>query len=208
MEERNWEQFEASCRACRRCGLADTRTQVVIGRGTALPVPLLLVGEGPGEQEDRQGQAFVGRAGKLLDLALTALRLTPEMWYIANIVKCRPPGNREPTDEEAAACLPWLRWQVRALRPSVIVCLGRTAARHLIDRNIRMTSARGNWVRRQDFWLMPTWHPAAVLRDEGKRTEFFLDLEQARMRLVESGRMAARPSPPDSQPEGREYPAD
>ena len=185
METDNWSQFEESCRACRKCPLCETRTQVVIGRGENRRVPIMLVGEGPGEQEDLQGQAFVGRAGKLLDLLLTGLRFTPEDWYIANIVKCRPPGNREPSDEEAAACLPWLRWQVKAHRPAVLVCLGRTAARQLIDKDIRITAARGHWVERPGFWIMPTWHPSAVLRDPGKKVDLFRDMEQVRMKLEE-----------------------
>lgn len=182
-----WSQFEEACGSCTKCGLSGTRTHVVIGRGTAVPGPVLFVGEGPGEQEDLSGIAFVGRAGQLLDLLLTALQFPDDAWYIANIVKCRPPGNREPSGEEAAACLPWLRWQVKTLKPRIIVCMGRVASKYLIDQNIRITSARGRWVQRQDFWMMPTWHPAAVLRDPGKKTEMYQDLEQVREKLREYG---------------------
>lgn len=188
MSEETWAGFEAACKACERCGLSRTRTHVVVGRGTPAQGAVLFVGEGPGEQEDLSGIAFTGRAGKLLDLLLAAHRFPQDAWYIANIVKCRPPGNREPTEEEAAACMPWLRWQVKALKPRIIVCLGRVAARHLIDGNIRITSARGKWVRRQDFWMMPTWHPAAVLRDPGKKVEIYQDLELVRDKLREFGR--------------------
>lgn len=181
----DWKQFEEACKGCTKCMLSQTRTNVVTGRGRMAPVPLLFVGEGPGEQEDRQGLAFVGRAGQLLDFLLTALQLPEDLWYIANVVKCRPPGNREPTDDEAAACLPWLRWQVKALKPQIIVCLGRVAARHLIDKNIRITAARGQWVQRQGFWMMPTWHPAAVLRDPSKKTDLYLDMEQVCQKLDE-----------------------
>ncbi len=185
MENDSWSRFEEACRACVKCPLCETRRQVVIGRGEPRRVPLLLVGEGPGEQEDIQGQAFVGRAGKLLDLLMTGLRFDPDDWYIANIVKCRPPGNREPTDEEAAACLPWLRWQVRTLKPAILVCLGRTAARHLVDKDIRITAARGQWVEKPGFLVMPTWHPAAVLRDPGKKIDLFKDMEQVRETVEE-----------------------
>ncbi len=185
MEEDNWSRFEATCRQCRKCPLCETRTQVVIGRGEPHRVPVLLVGEGPGEQEDLQGKAFVGRAGQLLDLLLESLRFEPTDWYIANIVKCRPPGNREPSDEEAAACLPWLRWQVKTLRPAILVCLGRTAARHLVDKDIRITAARGQWVERQGFLILPTWHPAAVLRDPAKKSDLWLDMEKVRLKLDE-----------------------
>ena len=179
-----WKQFREACSACTKCALSQSRTQVVLGRGTTSPVPVLFVGEGPGEQEDQQGMAFVGRAGQLLDLVLTALQFPEDAWYIANIVKCRPPENREPTDDEAAACLPWLRWQVKALKPRIIVCLGRIAARQLIDKDIRITAARGIWVERQGFWMMPTWHPAAVLRDPAKKTDLYQDLEQVRERMA------------------------
>ena len=179
-----WKQFGEACSACTKCALSQSRTQVVLGRGTTSPVPVLFVGEGPGEQEDQQGMAFVGRAGQLLDLVLTALQFPEDAWYIANIVKCRPPENREPTDDEAAACLPWLRWQVKALKPRIIVCLGRIAARQLIDKDIRITAARGIWVERQGFWMMPTWHPAAVLRDPAKKTDLYQDLEQVRERMA------------------------
>ena len=179
-----WKQFEEACSACTKCALSQSRTQVVLGRGTTSPVPVLLVGEGPGEQEDQQGMAFVGRAGHLLDLVLTALQYPEDAWYIANIVKCRPPANREPTDDEAAACLPWLRWQVKALKPRIIVCLGRIASRQLIDKDIRITAARGKWVERQGFWMMPTWHPAAVLRDPAKKADLYQDLEQVREKMA------------------------
>lgn len=185
MEEDHWSRFEEACRQCRKCPLCETRKQVVIGRGESHRVPVLLVGEGPGEQEDLQGKAFVGKAGQLLDVLLVSHRFEPEDWYIANIVKCRPPGNREPSDMEAAACLPWLRWQVKTLHPVIVVCLGRAAARHLIDKDIRITAARGHWVEKQGFWMMPTWHPAAVLRDPAKKADLWLDMEKVRLKLDE-----------------------
>lgn len=185
MDLERWNQFEEACRNCTKCGLAKSRSQVVLGRGVVHEVPVMMVGEGPRQQEDLTGKAFVGPAGALLDTLLTALRFDPDEWYIGNVVKCRPPSNREPSDEEAAACLPWLRFQVKALKPKVLVCLGRTAARHLVGRDIRITAARGKWVEKQGFWIMPTWHPAAVLRDATKKTDLFLDLEQVRKKLDE-----------------------
>ncbi len=188
MDRNSWSSFETECRACTRCGLKDHRTQVVIGRGTNLSAPLMFIGEGPGEQEDLLGQAFVGRAGKLLDLLLEALQFKENDYYIANIVKCRPPNNRIPTDDEAEACLFWLRKQVMAIKPKIVVCLGSTAAKYIIDREIRITQQRGKWVDRPGhFLIMPTYHPSAVLRDISKRKDFFSDLRMVRDRLVELG---------------------
>lgn len=181
-----WDEFVTECLACNKCGLGHTRTQVVIGRGNHLDVPLMLIGEGPGEQEDIQGKAFVGRAGQLLDLLLNALSFNEKQYYIANIVKCRPPGNRVPADDEAQACLPWLRYQVKYIQPSIIVCMGSTAAKWLIDREIRITKARGQWVdKKGHFLIMPTYHPSAVLRDNSKRLEFFNDFKLVREKLME-----------------------
>lgn len=181
---KDWENFVAACMSCQRCELHQTRKNVVIGRGTPKRVPLLFVGEGPGEQEDIQGEAFVGRAGKLLDLLLEALSFDPEQYYIANIVKCRPPDNRVPTDKEVEACLPWLRYQVRAIKPSIVVCLGSTAARAIIDKEARITKLRGQWIEREGkFSIMPTYHPSAVLRDIRKREDFYLDMKKVKERL-------------------------
>lgn len=181
-----WESFVESCMKCRKCPLGETRTNVVIGRGTNLKAPLMFIGEGPGEQEDLEGKAFVGRAGKLLDLVLEALMFRPEHYYIANIVKCRPPGNRVPTESEAQACLPWLRFQVKYIRPSIIVCLGSTAARHIIDKDFKITQQRGIWVERPGYFsILPTYHPSAVLRDPRKKMDFFQDLKKVRTRMQE-----------------------
>lgn len=183
-----WENFVAACLQCRKCPLCETRKNVVIGRGTNLKAPLMFIGEGPGEQEDIEGSAFVGRAGKLLDLALEALMFRPDQYYIANIVKCRPSGNRIPTEDEAQACLPWLRFQVKYIRPSIIVCLGSTAAKYIIDRNFRITQERGIWIEKPGFFsILPTYHPSAVLRDPGKKMDFFMDLRQVRSRMQDNG---------------------
>ncbi len=181
-----WESFVKACSCCERCGLHENRKNVVIGRGAPKSSPLLFIGEGPGEQEDLQGEAFVGRAGKLLDLLLEALEFNPEQYYIANVVKCRPPNNRVPSPEEAEACLPWLRYQVKAIKPAIIVCLGATAAKAVIDKEARITKLRGSWVEKPgNLLILPTFHPAAVLRDIHKREDFYLDLKKVRKKLSE-----------------------
>lgn len=180
-----WESFVEECSGCRKCGLHQTRRNIVIGRGLKKPAPVLFVGEGPGEQEDVLGEAFVGKAGKLLDLLLEALEFKQEHYYIANIVKCRPPDNRVPTREEVDACLPWLRYQVRYLKPSILVCLGSTASRAIIDPDAKITKLRGTWVDKQGLLILPTYHPAAVLRDISKRGDFYLDMKKVREKLSE-----------------------
>jgi len=180
----DWEELIRECNNCRKCELSNTRTNVVIGRGNT-KATILLVGEGPGEQEDKQGLPFVGPAGKLLDLLLSALMFKEEDYYIANIVKCRPPNNRVPFDEEAEACLDYLRNQLLLIRPKIIVCLGATAARHIIDKGIKITQIRGQWVEKKGFWIMPTFHPAALLRDQSKKILMWEDFKKVRQKLNE-----------------------
>lgn len=176
-----YENFIKACQNCTKCELAKTRTHVVIGRGNNNGAPVMLIGEGPGEQEDLTGLPFVGRAGKLLDHLLNALMFKPEDYYICNIVKCRPPNNREPTREEAEACLPFLRFQVKYIKPQIIVCLGATALKYIVGGDARITKARGNWVDRPGFFrIMPTYHPAAVLRDPSKKEELYLDMKKVK----------------------------
>lgn len=178
----NWEDLIEACNSCKKCRLADTRKNVVIEKGNR-NAPLMFVGEGPGEQEDIQGQAFVGRAGKLLDLLLEALSIKRHQYYIANIVKCRPPGNRIPSEKEARACLPYLRNQVFLVKPKIIVCLGATAMKYIIDKNARITRIRGTWIERKGYWLMPVFHPAALLRDESKKVLMWEDFKKVKQRL-------------------------
>lgn len=181
-----WEVFEENCKSCTACGLAATRHNVVVGRGNP-QARVLFVGEGPGEQEDLQGLPFVGPAGKLLDLALEACQLKPEEYYIANIVKCRPPQNRDPSVEESKTCIAHLRKQFALIQPEVIVCLGRIAAKTLINPDIRITKERGVWIERKNVRFMATFHPAAILHDrEGglqKKQELFEDLLKVRRYL-------------------------
>ena len=184
--ELTWENLENAVRACRGCGLCERRLHTVLGEGNP-HAGVLFVGEGPGRQEDEQGRPFVGPAGQLLDRMLAAISLTREMVYIANIVKCRPPGNREPTPEEAAACLPYLRAQFVLIRPKILVCLGRTAAMHILRPDIRITRERGIWVEKKGTLILPTYHPSALLRDETgqKKREAWQDLKSLREKMRE-----------------------
>ena len=176
------DQLLGQVNACQRCGLCQGRHHGVLGEGPAT-ARIMLIGEGPGAQEDATGRPFVGAAGQLLDRMVDALGMNREDFYIANIVKCRPPGNRAPTDAEAEACLPYLRAQVRALRPPILVLMGATAIRYIMGPEYRVTRDRGRWVERKGFWMMATFHPAAILRDESKRTPTFEDLRAARDKL-------------------------
>ncbi len=177
---RNMEELRQSLNQCRKCGLAAGRTNVVFGTGNPLAL-LMLVGEGPGADEDRLGQPFVGAAGKLLDRILAACDITREEVYIANIVKCRPPGNRVPSKEEAQACLPFLRRQFELIKPKIIVLLGSTALQYLIGAEARITRVRGQWFEQfQGARVMPTYHPAALLRDPTKKREVWEDFQKVR----------------------------
>ena len=180
-----WEALERDCGACRACALAETRTNVVFGDG-ARDAEILLVGEGPGQHEDEQGIPFVGPAGKLLDDMLEIIGLDRTKVYVANIVKCRPPKNRDPLNVEQDACIGWLRRQTALLRPRIIVCLGRIAAKAIIQEDFKITEQHGQWFERGGVQLTAIYHPSALLRDEGKRPETFVDLKaiQAKVREV------------------------
>ncbi len=183
----SWEQLMETCQSCTGCGLCETRHNVVFGVGRR-DTDVLFVGEGPGEQEDLQGEPFVGPAGKLLDDMLSILDLDRTAnCYIANIVKCRPPRNRDPLETEQEACIGYLRNQVALIQPKIIVCLGRIAAKKLIDPDFRITRQHGQWFRRGDFWMMATFHPSALLRDVSKRPEAFDDLMSLRAKMKELG---------------------
>ena len=179
-----WAELEAKCGACRGCSLWQTRTNLVFGTGSR-EAELMFVGEAPGEQEDLTGIPFVGAAGQLLTRMIAAMGYTREEVYICNIVKCRPPQNRVPFPEEAAACMPYLRAQFSLVRPKVIVLLGATAARAGLGDQLRITRDRGIWVEKKGVWFMPTYHPAALLRDESKKRDAWHDLQAARDKLKE-----------------------
>ena len=177
--------LKAECLACTRCELCATRTNVVFGQGVP-DAEVLFVGEGPGQSEDEQGLPFVGRSGQLLDKYLFAIDLDRKKnCYIANIVKCRPPQNRVPTDEEAAACKLHLRIQTALIRPKVIVLLGSTAAKNIIGADIRITRDRGKWFERKSIWMMATYHPSALLRDPSKKRDAWEDMQSLRDRLMD-----------------------
>lgn len=180
----DWAELERECSNCMKCGLGNTRKNIVIERGSRL-APLMLVGEGPGKQEDEKGKPFVGQAGQLLDLLLDGLMFKPDDYYICNIVKCRPPDNRIPTDEEAEKCLPFLRNQVALIKPLIIVCLGSTAMKYIVDKSAKITQMRGQWLEKRGYWIMPTFHPAALLRDESKKILMFEDFIKVRQKLGE-----------------------
>ena len=172
----DWEQIELLIRNCRRCGLCKQRQNIVLGEGNRV-ADVMLVGEGPGADEDAQGRPFVGKAGQLLDKMFSAIDMRREDLYITNVVKCRPPGNRTPLDEEALACLPVLRMQYRLIRPKIVVCLGATATRYLYDPEARITRVHGTWIEKNGTLFLPTYHPAALLRDESKKKDAWQDLK-------------------------------
>ena len=179
-----WEALKQDCMACRGCALADTRTNVVFGDG-AEDAEILLIGEGPGQHEDEQGVPFVGRAGQLLDDMLEIIGLDRTKVYIANVVKCRPPQNRDPLNVEQDACIGWLRRQTALIRPKIIVCLGRIAAKAIIKEDFKITSEHGQWFARGGVQMTAIYHPAALPRDEGKRPETFEDLKSIQSKVRE-----------------------
>ena len=185
-QEITWELFERQVESCDRCALCRQIRHKVPGQGDR-NAPLMLIGEGPGQQEDEQGLAFVGAAGQLLTKMLAAISLPRERVYICNIVKCRPPYNRVPTEAEAEACLMHLRMQAWLVRPKVIVLLGSTAAKTLLNPNIRITRERGIWTERKGVWMLPTYHPSALLRDETKKPQAWQDMQALRDKLRELG---------------------
>ena len=180
--EDSWQALRAACAQCSLCPLAETRHKLVFGVGSE-GAEVLFVGEGPGEQEDLQGEPFVGPAGKLLDDMLALIGLDRSRVYIANIVKCRPPRNRDPRPEEQQACAPWLDRQIALLQPKLIVCLGRIAAQSLIGPDFRITRQHGQWFVRGGRKIMATYHPSALLRDPSKRPEAFGDLRELRKEI-------------------------
>lgn len=180
----NWEELEAEAKQCTKCKLCKNRNNVVFGTGNK-NATLMFIGEGPGADEDIQGIPFVGKAGKLMNLAFKAIGLKREDVYIANIVKCRPPSNRNPEDDEATACLDYLRNQVILVKPKIIVLLGSVALKNILGKEYGITASRGKWVEKRGILYMPTWHPAALLRDETKKIDFIKDLKLVMKALEE-----------------------
>ncbi len=173
----NWEELENSIQNCQKCKLCQNRQNIVLGQGNK-EAKLMFIGEGPGADEDIQGLPFVGKAGQLMNKAFRGLGIDRNEVYITNIVKCRPPANRVPEEDEALACLDYLRSQVMLIKPKIIVLLGSTALKNILGKEYGITSSRGNWIEQKGILYMPTWHPAALLRDESKKIEFWKDLKE------------------------------
>ena len=180
----NWEELEEVVKQCRKCRIFETRKNVVFGVGNR-EADIMFIGEGPGADEDTQGEPFVGKAGKLMNMAFDMLGIKREEVYIANIVKCRPPNNRNPQDDEAESCLDYLRNQVILVKPKIIVLLGSVALKNILGKEYGITASRGKWLERKGILYMPTWHPAALLRDENKKIDFIKDLKQVIKRYNE-----------------------
>lgn len=178
----DWNELESVCQNCTRCGLCETRNHVVFGVGNR-QADIMFIGEGPGEQEDLQGVPFVGAAGQLLDDMLSIIDIDRTNCYIANIVKCRPPHNRDPLETEQEACIGYLQRQIELVQPKIIVCLGRIAAKALIREDFRITREHGTWVQKDGIWMTAMYHPSALLRDVTKRPETFDDLLAIREKM-------------------------
>ncbi len=171
-----WEALECELDQCHKCPLGNTRTNIVIGTGNR-NADLMFVGEAPGADEDKTGIPFVGAAGKHLDKFLEAVGIDREDVYIANILKCRPPNNRDPLPEEQDICIDYLRSQVKLIKPKIIVCLGRIAAMRLIDPEFRITKMHGKFYKRGNFHICSVYHPSALLRDPSKNEDMYRDMK-------------------------------
>ncbi len=180
-----WEELEKNCGGCHNCPLGDTRTNLVFGTGNR-EAKLMFVGEAPGEKEDLSGVPFVGAAGRLFDRYLEAVDIRREDVYIANILKCRPPKNRDPQPAEEDACIGWLREQVKLIRPKLIVCLGRISAMRLIKPDFRITKEHGVWFEKGGFSMCAVYHPSALLRDPHKKEDMLVDMKAIKAKLDEA----------------------
>ena len=180
----SWAQLMEQIEGCEKCGLRAGCSRVVPGEGSP-NARLMFIGEGPGQEEDRLGRPFVGRSGELLTRMIHAIGLERSEVYICNIVKCRPPQNRNPEPEEAAACLPYLRAQVALVRPQVVVLLGRVACQYTLNEQVFIGRDHGRWYERKGVWFMPTFHPSALLRDPAKKRDAWEDFQKVRDKLAE-----------------------
>ena len=171
------EDMQNAIKNCKNCKLCNNRTNIVFGDGN-INSKIMFIGEGPGADEDIQGIPFVGKAGILMNHAFDILEINREDIYIANVVKCRPPNNRDPQDDEINACINYLRNQVMIIKPKIIVLLGRIALQSVLGKEYKLTEVRGKWIEKKDIFYMPTWHPAAMLRDEIKKIDFINDLKE------------------------------
>lgn len=178
------EELKTLCESCQKCSLGATRTKLVFGTGNA-QADLLFVGEAPGEQEDLSGIPFVGRAGQLLDKFLYAVDIPRSQVYIANILKCRPPKNRDPLPEEEDACIGYLDKQISLIKPKMIVCLGRISAMRLIKPDFKISQEHGKWFTRNGYAITAVFHPAALLRDPRKKEDMLEDMKAIKQKLDE-----------------------
>lgn len=179
-----WEELEESIKNCNKCKLCSGRKNIVFGTGNK-NAKIMFIGEGPGADEDIQGEPFVGKAGQLMNKAFEALGIERNNVYIANIVKCRPPQNRNPEKDEAEACMDYLRNQVILVKPKIIVLLGSVALKNILGEEYGITNSRGKWIEKREIWYMPTFHPAALLRDDSKKIDFWRDLKLVKEKLEE-----------------------
>lgn len=180
--DRELDEVKKQCLECQQCPLGNTRQKVVFGTGNP-HADLMFIGEAPGAEEDRTGIPFVGAAGQLLDRYLFAVDIPRESVYIANVLKCRPPHNRDPLPEEQDMCIGYLRAQVKAVDPKIIVCLGRIAAMRVIKPDFRITREHGIFVRKGKYLITAVYHPSALLRDASRREDMLLDMERIRDQL-------------------------
>ena len=183
-KEKMWEELEKKCKNCNRCALSETRTNVVFGTGNK-EADLLFIGEAPGEKEDLSGIPFVGAAGKLLDKFLYAVDIDRERVYIANMLKCRPPKNRDPKEDEQALCIEYLREQVRLIKPKIIVCLGRIAAKKIIREDFMISKEHGVFFEKNGYTVCAVYHPAALLRDPRRKEDMLIDMQKIKRKLDE-----------------------
>ncbi len=181
------DELEIKCKNCTKCDLCEGRTNLVFGIGKK-DADIMLIGEGPGENEDLQGQPFVGRSGQLLDKFLASVDLSRDKnVYIANMVKCRPPKNRDPKPEEQDMCINWLRKQFKIIKPKIVVCVGRISAQKLIDKNFKVTQQHGQFIDKNGTLFMGTYHPAAILRNPNNKEFAFADWLALRDKIEELG---------------------
>jgi DNA polymerase len=178
-----WDDLQRIAMACTKCRLAKTRTQVVYGVGNP-NADLMFIGEAPGRDEDLQGKPFVGRAGALLTDIIKAMKLTRDDVYIANVIKCRPPENRNPEPDELDACRPFIRRQIELIKPKVIVTLGRFALQSLMEKGFSITAARGSWLDYNGVKVMPTYHPAYLLRNPAAKKDVWQDMKKVMAELA------------------------
>ena len=178
----SWAQLYNEVSNCEKCRLCETRTNVVPGEGDP-HADLMFIGEGPGQDEDLQGRPFVGVSGQLLTRMIQAMGMERTEVYICNVVKCRPPRNRNPQPDEAAACLNYLRAQVALVRPRVVVLLGKVACQYTIRDQVFITRDHGRWYEQKGVWFMPTFHPSYLLRDPAKKREAWEDFQKVRDKL-------------------------